>query len=131
MAPRLSACFDEVDVGQRLVPRVLQQIVEVGAAGAHLQPVYAAIAAIVEEHDGELQPEHHRRGDLGVEHQVGAVADHDDDLLVGLGHLDAEPAGDLVAHGREAVFGVVGARRAGLPELVQLARQPARRMQQR
>ena len=46
----------EVDLGQHLVPRVLQEIVEVGAAGGHLQPVDAAEAAIVEHHDGELRP---------------------------------------------------------------------------
>src|SRR5687768_994446 len=28
----------EVDIGQRLVPRILQKIVEVGTAGRHLQP---------------------------------------------------------------------------------------------
>ena len=49
----------------------------------------------------------------------------------GLRHLDAEPAGDLVAHGREAVFDVVAAGRARLPQLVQLARQPARGADQR
>ena len=42
-------------------------------------------------------------------------------------HLHAEAAGDLVAHAGKAVFEVVAAGRAGLPELVQLARQAARR----
>ena len=109
----------------------LQEIVEVGAAGGHLQPVDAAIATVVEQHDGQLQPQHDRRGDLGIQHQVGAVAHHDDDLLVGPRHLDAQPAGDLVAHAGIAIFGMVGAGVAGLPELVQLARQAAGGMQQR
>ena len=41
-------------------------------------------------------------------------------------HLDAEPAGELVAHAGEAVLEVVAAGRAGAPELVQFARQAAR-----
>ena len=40
-------------------------------------------------------------------------------------HLDAEPAGNFVAHARIAVFQVVGAWRIGLPQPVQLARQAA------
>ena len=47
------------------------------------------------------------------------------DLALGLRQLDAEPAGDLVAHAGIAVFDVVAAGRAGLPQLVQLARQAA------
>jgi hypothetical protein len=43
----------------------------------------------------------------------------------GFGHLGAEAAGDLVAHAGEAVFHVVAAGRARLPELVQFARQAA------
>ena len=41
-------------------------------------------------------------------------------------HLDAEAAGDLVAHARIAVFHVVAERRRRLPVLVQFARKPAR-----
>ncbi len=54
-------------------------------------------------------------------HQVGAVADHDEDVPVGAGHLDAEPAGDLVAHAGVAVLDVVPLRVAGAPQLVQVA----------
>ena len=74
--------------------------------------------------------EHHRRRDLGVEHQVAAVADHHDDFAVGPRHLDAEAAGDLVAHARVAVFHVIAAGHRRAPELVQLApaaRPPRRR----
>ena len=45
-----------------------------------LQAVDAAEAAIVEHHDDELHAEHHRGGDLGIHHQIGAVADHHDDV---------------------------------------------------
>ena len=69
--------------------------------------------------------EHHRGGDLGVDHEVAAVADHHDDLAFGPRQLHAEPAGDLVAHAGVAVFQVVGAGPPRLPELVQLAGQAA------
>ena len=42
-------------------------------------------------------------------------------------HLDADAAGDLVAHAGVAVFHVIAARPQGAPELVQLGRQRARR----
>ena len=45
---------DEVDLRQRLVPRVAQQIVERRAAGRMLQPVDAAKAAVVVDDDDEL-----------------------------------------------------------------------------
>ena len=54
-----------------------------------------------------------------------------DDLAVGLRHLHAEAAGDLIAHAGEAVFEMVGGGRARLPELVQFAGQAARAQQQR
>ena len=46
--------------------------------------------------------------------------------LVGPRHLDADAAGDLVAHAGEAVFHVIAARRRRRPQLVQFARQAAR-----
>ncbi len=104
--------------------RVLQQIVEVGAARSHLQPVDATIAGIVEQHDGEFGAEHDGRGDLRVQHHVAAVAHHDDHVAIGLGKLYAQTAGDFVAHGRKAVFHVIAARLLRLPQLVQLARKP-------
>ena len=70
----------EVDRRQGVVARVLEQIVEAGAAGRLLQAVDAAEAAIVEHDDGELLAEHHRGGEFGIHHQIGAVADHDDDV---------------------------------------------------
>ena len=117
---------DEVDLRQRLVPRVAQEIVERRAAGRLLQPVDAAEAAIVEHDDDELLAEHHRGRDLGIHHQIGAVADHHDHFAVRQRHLDADPAGDLVAHAGIAVFEVVAERRARPPQLVQFARQSAR-----
>ena len=80
VAPRLARMRGEVDIGQRLVAGVLQQVVEALAAGRLLQPVDAAEAAVVEHDDDELEAEHHRGGDLGIHHQIGAVADHDDDF---------------------------------------------------
>ena len=104
---------DEIDLRQRLVPGVLEQVVEALAAGRALQAVDAAEAAVVEHDDGELHAEHDRGRDLGVHHQVRAVADHDDHLALGPRHLDAEAAGDLVAHAGIAVFEVVAAGLGG------------------
>ena len=99
------------------MPRVAQQIVERRAAGRLLQPVDAAEAAIVVDDDDELQAEHHRGGDLRIHHQIGAVADDDDHFAVRQRHLDADPAGDLVAHAGIAVFDVIAERRAGRQSL--------------
>ncbi len=90
-----------------------EEIVEAGAAGCRLQALDATKAAIVEQHDGELATELDRGRDLRVHHQIGAVADEHDDLAFGHRQLDAEPAGDLVAHAGIAVFDVIG---AGLPD---------------
>ena len=115
----------EVDVRQCHVVRVLQQVVEALAAGGALQAVDAAIAAVVEKHDGKLLTEHHGGGELRIHHEVGAVAHHHDHLARGIRHLHAEPAGDLVAHAGIAVFHVVAEGGARFPMLVQLARQAA------
>ena len=58
---------------------------------------------------------------------IRPVADHDDNLVLRLGKLDAEAAGNLIAHAGETVFHVIGARRALPPDFVQFARQAARR----
>ena len=65
--------------------------------------------------------------DLLGHHQERAVADHHVDLAVGRGELDAEAAGDLVAHARVAVLDVVALRVARAPQLVQVAGHRARR----
>ena len=65
------------------------------------------------------------RIDVGVHHQVRAVADHGDDVALGVGHLGAPAAGDLVAHAGVAELAVEGADRLGPPVLAQLARQAA------
>jgi len=52
--PMLSACAGSRSPAY-LVAGILQQIVEVGAAGGHLQPVDAAVAPIVEKNDIQLQ----------------------------------------------------------------------------
>ena len=89
-----------------------------------LQPVDAAVAAVVGQHDGEGHPPHHRRGELRVRHHVGAVADEADHLLRGRGELDAHGAGDLVAHAGVTVLHVVAAL-GRLPEHLQRARHGA------
>ena len=50
----------EVDGGERRVLRVLEEVVEACPPGRALQAVYAAIAAVVEEDDGEALIQHHR-----------------------------------------------------------------------
>ena len=90
---------DEIDAGA-----VRKQIVERGDAAGALQPVDAAETAIVEQDDVELLAERDRRRDLGIHHQIGAVADQDPDLAFGQSQLDAEPAGDLIPHAREIAW---------------------------
>src|SRR2546430_1859351 len=53
---------------------------------------------IFEEDDGELVALLQGGDDLIAQHQVAAVPDHDEDLAAGVGHLDAQAAGNLVAH---------------------------------
>ena len=84
-----------------------------------------AEAVVVDEDDRQLQPLLDRRDDLAREHQVGAVPDHHVDLALRGGQLDAETAGDLVAHARVAVLDVVALRIPRPPELVQVARHRA------
>ena len=80
----------EVDRG---LPRaaISEQVVESLATGSALQPIDAAVAAIVQHHDGKLRAEHHRRGYLGVHHQVTAVADQHDHLAVGRASFTPKP----------------------------------------
>src|SRR6266849_5569664 len=102
-----------------------EKIVEAGTTGRRLQALDAAEAAIIEQHDDELAAELDRGRDFRIHHQIGAVADQHDDLALGRSQLDAEPAGDLVAHAGIAVFDVIGARLADAPQFVQLAGQAA------
>src|SRR5258708_24597467 len=51
---------------------LFRSVVEAGAAAAHLQPLYAAVATVVQHHDDDLAAQQHRGGQLGVEHHVGA-----------------------------------------------------------
>ena len=69
-----------------------EEVVERGAATTALQPVDAAEPAIVEHDDVELLAEHHRGRDLGVYHQIGAVADQCPDLAIGHRELGPERA---------------------------------------
>ena len=117
----------KVDVGILAADCVIQQVVELRPAAAHLQPVDAPVASVVGHDDGEGDAHHRRRRHLGIRHHVGAVAGETDHIALGLRHLDAHGPGDLVAHAGKAIFHVVGPWPPGLPELVQLARHGARR----
>ncbi len=105
--------------------RILQQVVVFHACGRTLQAVDAAVPAVVAEHDEERVAAGHRSRDLGVHHQVAAVAQQDGNGARGIGHLHAETARDLVAHAGIAVLEVIAAGLGAAPELVQLARQAA------
>src|SRR3546814_7042391 len=87
---------DEIDLGQHLVTRVGEQIVEGGAAGRGLKAVNATEATIVEQHEDQFDAHRNRGGQLRIEHQIAAVANHDIDMARGLGELDANTAGDLI-----------------------------------
>jgi hypothetical protein len=102
-----------------------EQVVEGLATGGALQPVDATETAIVQQHNRQLQSQHHRRGELRVQHEIAAVADHHDDLALRPRQLHAKSAGDFVAHAGIAVFEMIGPDLLRLPKLVQLARQAA------
>ena len=53
----------------RPAPRAGRRLLKLALPVDVLQPVDAAEAAVVEQHDGELQPHQHRGGDLGVQHR--------------------------------------------------------------
>ena len=115
----------EVDGGRALDAAVLEEVVEGRGALEALQAVDHGEAAIVADDDDELKAGEDRAVDVGVEHQVAAVADEDDHVARGVGHLRPPAAGDLVAHAGEAELAVEAADRLGLPVLAQLARQAA------
>ena len=73
----------------------------------------------------ELVARQHRAVQVAVHHQVGAVADEDDDLAVGHGHLGPPRARDLVAHAGVAVLHVDAAHALGAPAAVELAGEAA------
>src|SRR3546814_14122261 len=92
------------DVCSSDLTRVGEQIVEGGAAGRGLKAVNATEATIVEQHEDQFDAHRNRGGQLRIEHQIAAVANHDIDMARGLGELDANTDGDLIAHARIAVF---------------------------
>ena len=104
---------------------VREEVIERGTAAIALQPIDAAEPAIVEHDDVQLLVQHHRSRDLGIHHQIGAIADQDPDFALGHGQLDPEPAGDLIPHTGIAVFDVVGAGLSAAPQFVQFAGQSA------
>ena len=78
---------------------------------ARLEPVDHGEAAVVADDHDQLLPGEHRAVEVGVEHQVRAVADERDHVAVRARHPRAPRAGDLVAHARVAVLAVERARR--------------------
>ena len=98
---------DKVDMGRIDVMAVVQKVVERSPAGAFLQPVDAAIAAIVGQDDGKGDAHHHRRGKFRVRHHIAAITHHADDIRIGPRHFDAHGPGNLVAHAAKAVFHVI------------------------
>ena len=61
------------------------RLLKLCAAAGALQPVDAAIAAVVEHGHDQLLAQHDRGLQLRVHHHVAAVADHDEDFAVGHG----------------------------------------------
>jgi hypothetical protein len=97
-------------------------------ADGALQPVDRLESLVVDQHDREGDALGDGGDDLGVQHQVGAVADEHDDLARRLRELDADARGDLVPHAGEAVLDVVALRVAAAPQLEQVAGHGARRV---
>src|SRR5690606_28443315 len=99
---------------------------EAAPSARALQTVDALVAAVVEEDDGDLQALLPRGDELAAQHEVAAVADERVHLAIRIGELHAERARDLVAHARVGVLGVVVVLGAAPPELLQVAGQAAR-----
>ena len=76
---------------------------------------------ILNQHCDELEFLGNRGNQLGVQHQIRAVANHDDSLATGTSNTEA--SGNLVTHGRESIFNVIAEVVAHAPQLVQVARQ--------
>ena len=117
----------EVYFRKRFVHRILEHVIEAGRTGAALQIVDAAVSLVVEYDHNDFLPHHDRRGQFGIHHHIAPVAHHDKNFAVRQGHLDPEAAGDLVSHAGIGVLDVVSGGPGRAPELVQFARQGARR----
>ena len=89
------------------------------------------VAVVLDQDHDQLDPLGDGGDEFGVHHQVGAVPHHHDDValrpaLRGFGQggaLDAEAAGDFVAHAGVGVFDVVAERVPDAPHLVQVTRE--------
>ena len=133
-APRLAALAARSTGSVRSVPRVAVAGAEALRADGLRERADRLVAVVLDEDDRQLDALRDGGDELLGHHQIGAVADHHEHLALGRGHLDAEPAGDLVAHAREAVLDVVALRVARAPQLVQVAghatrpRRPRRRV---
>src|SRR5690606_20906567 len=97
------------------------------AAHRFRQPADAGETVTVDQHDGNLDSLLYRRDDFRVHNQARPAADHHLIFAYRRSKFDAASARDLVTHRREAISEVVDLWVAGAPELVQVARQAARR----
>ena len=117
----------EIDRKAPLPAAVLDEIVERASALVVLKPVDDRETAVVANYDDHLVAGQDGRVDVGVHHQIRAVADHHDGRSVAVHrHRRAPAAGDFVAHARVAEFAVVGVRSFRPPSLHCFARQAAR-----
>lgn len=98
---------------------------------AALQIVDTAEGMIVIQHDCDLPALLHRGDDLGMQHQVAAIAEKRVDLARGVGEFHAERAGDLISHARVTIFGMVVGRRLAAPKFVDVAGNAARTVHDR
>ena len=123
--PHRFRVFGEIDGDQPFMAHILEQVVERRHALEGLQAIDHRIAAVVADDDDELVTGNDRGIHVRVHHQIGAVADHRDDVGIRHGHLGAPGAGDLVTHARETELAVERPRGLDLPVLGELARQTA------
>ncbi len=113
MRPSAGGVGGEVDVDAAVGSRsagVGQHVVEACGALVGLQAVDDGVSAVVAEDGDERMAGEGRGVELGVEHQVGAVAEQAGDQAggvgLGTGHGGTPRGDDLVAHAGEAVLEV-------------------------
>ena len=97
-------------------------VAEADAGSPHLQPADALVAVVFGDDDRDLEVLLERSHQLGRVHQVGAVADEDIDLALGLCQADAEAGRHLIAHAGVAKLQMASAAGRGIPQLEQIAR---------
>src|SRR5580704_5580204 len=122
----------EIDGERRAdIPAVLDEIVVGCVSSSDLQLVNHSEAVIVADDDDQLLAGEHGGVELGIEHEIGAVADEHDRipfrLRLGLSDSRAPTSRYFVAHAGKAELDVNSAGRLGPPIRGDLGRQAARR----